>query len=129
MKILIIDDNEFDREIVCRYLSKAFSDIQITECDQANSGLQALANENFDCLLLDYRLPDLNGLEVLKKLQTENLATQCAKVLLTGDSADPVVKEALNLGAGLILSKDDYSVANLKNAIELAIEKLNGAPE
>ncbi|WP_163833868.1 response regulator [Spartinivicinus ruber] len=85
-KILIIDDDQVDRIRVKRYLSQSelSQNIQISEVTTADEGLQLYADEGgFDVVLLDYMLPDHDGIYVLQKLLWEQdpLATVIA---LTG---------------------------------------------
>ncbi len=58
LKILMIDDNEDDRDSFCRVLSRQ-SDItyEITQSDDGAEGIELATKGNFDCVLLDYSLP------------------------------------------------------------------------
>ena len=69
--VLIIDDNPDDRFIIKRSIDKADKTCSVTEAKTATEGLNILnGDKQFDCLFLDYRLPDMDGLDVLEKYMT-----------------------------------------------------------
>ena len=71
LRLLLIDDDELDRRIVVRALKQHHADrYEIIECATASEGLVQIAKQQFDAILLDYRLPDKNGLEVLRSLRS-----------------------------------------------------------
>ena len=82
MRLLLIDDDELDRLAVIRALKNLkFPPHEICECANAADGLRMSACENFDVILLDYRLPDMDGLAVLRQLRSGNFA-EVAVVML-----------------------------------------------
>ena len=68
-RVLIIEDERLDREIYMRYLqhSPTFQ-FDFAEADSAVAGIEASRTWAPDCILLDFNLPDMDGLEVLPKL-------------------------------------------------------------
>ena len=70
LKILLIDDDPGDAELLRRLLNKISEfQVEFTHCLDAESGQQALAAQKTDCLLLDYRLGEHDGLEVLASIR------------------------------------------------------------
>jgi PAS domain S-box-containing protein len=124
-KILIIDDNPDDRAACRRRLQRVSSaKYLIEEADSGTTGLAACQTVQPDCLLLDYRLPDLNGLQVLTRL-TEQMGEEApAVIMLTGSGQETVAVEAMKCGAQDYLRKGTLTTDNLGRAIANAIEKV-----
>ncbi len=96
VKILIIEDSEFERGAIKNILNKNdYNDI--VEAESAEKGLELYKSENPGIILLDLRLPGMDGLECLKKLKEINSGAKVIVVTIVGrkDSID----EAVRLGA------------------------------
>ncbi len=96
-RILIIEDDEALASMVVEYLGGM--GFQVTARHSAAEGLKLLAHGGFEALILDIMLPDMDGLEVCRRLRTES---QIPILMLTarGDETDRIV--------GLELGADDY---------------------
>jgi len=96
-RILMIEDDARLSEMVGDYLGK--SGFRVTVSGTAAEGVARLANESFDALVLDLMLPDMDGLEVCRKVRA---GSDLPILMLTarGDATDRVV--------GLELGADDY---------------------
>ena len=99
--ILIIDDDETIRYFLPRDLEA--EGFQVTTADTGMAGLRALERETVDLVLLDIRLPDLTGIEVLKKIR-EQWPDQIV-VMLTGEPDHETAVSAMRLGARDYLTK------------------------
>src|SRR4029077_14210805 len=89
-KILVVDDDPVDREIYKRCLQQSqVWRFEFAEADCAAAGIQMLESWLPDCTLLDFNLPDMDGIEVLAKLHHEDGRVSCPVVMLTafGDEA------------------------------------------
>jgi DNA-binding NtrC family response regulator len=89
--ILIIDDDETIRYFLPRDLEAEGFQVQTAETGQA--GLRALEREPVDLVLLDIRMPDLTGIEVLKKIR-EQWPDQIV-VMLTGEPDHETAVQAM----------------------------------
>ena len=69
-RILIVDDDVVDREMVIRHLGKSEQEFQITESSSVDEGLALYDKEIFDIILLDYRMPQRDGIEMILELRT-----------------------------------------------------------
>jgi len=105
--VLIVDDDTVDR-IACRraLASAAHADFVLSEAETGQEGLQLAFTETPDCILLDYKLPDLNGLEFLRQLGAKEGGVRIPVVLLTGGDSTAVAVEAMRRGARDYLGKD-----------------------
>jgi DNA-binding response OmpR family regulator len=100
-RILLIDDDPRLAEMVSEYLGRA--GFRVTIASEGSAGLDRLAREPFDALVLDLMLPDMDGLEVCRQVRASAAsAAEIPILMLTarGDAMDRVV--------GLELGADDY---------------------
>jgi diguanylate cyclase (GGDEF)-like protein len=121
IKILIVDDSSEDREVYIRHLKKIMdtSDYCIFESETGQEGIQLCKNEYPDCILLDYLLPDMDGLEFLSLLKEKGYPG--AIIMLTGQGSEQVAVEAMKNGAQDYLVKDNYTSEALNSAIVKAV--------
>jgi diguanylate cyclase (GGDEF)-like protein len=117
MKLLLIDDNELDRQAIIRTFKKSEWNIHITQASSAAEGLEKFDQDNFDAVLLDYRLPDIDGLETLRML-INNPNHHSAIIILTGANADEnMEREFIEAGAQDVLFKSEIVHKHLSRAI------------
>lgn len=122
INILIIDDSIDDRESYLRALKKV-SEIDYC-CFEASDGLKGMEIANskpIDCVLLDYSLPGMNGLEVLKNIRGQY--SYMPVILLTGQGNETVAVEAIKQGAHDYLSKSSVTPERLHHSIKSAIDQ------
>lgn len=101
-RILIVDDEEDIRDIL--KLTLAEEEYEIIEAEDGNEGLKAAQGKSPDLVILDYKMPYLDGREVCRKLKKDILLRHLPVIMLTGkgDIMDKV--EGIDAGA------DDYIV-------------------
>jgi two-component system phosphate regulon response regulator OmpR len=96
-RILLIEDDARLAEMVSEYLGE--SGFRVSVAGSGRAGLERLAREPFDALVLDLMLPDMDGLEVCRELRARS-DTPVLMLTARGDAADRIV--------GLELGADDY---------------------
>lgn len=107
IRLLIIDDDIVDRKACQRALAhNPDYQFMLFEAETGQQGLQLAHSERPDCILLDYRLPDLDGLEFLSELRGETGEIPTPVIMLTGTDNALVAVEAMKRGAGDYLVKD-----------------------
>ncbi len=121
IKILIVDDSPEDREVYTRHLKKGIEDSEfdIVESETGLEGIQLCKETNPDCILLDFSLPDIDGLEFLSLLKEKGYPG--AVIMLTGQGSETVAVEAMKGGAQDYLVKDNFSSEALHSSIMKAI--------
>ena len=114
-KILVIEDDQFIREMYCRELQKEGYDTDST--DNAEEGAKKIKQNKYDMVLVDIMLPGKNGLDMLKDFQ-ERDGTKGAKfILLTNVGQDAVVKQGLELGAKGYFIKSSHTPSEIVQEI------------
>ncbi len=114
--MLVIDDDAVDRRIVIKAFRGADFQAEILEAIDCKSGIALAISHQFDCIFIDYRLPDGNGIELLRKLREEGIRTPI--VSLTGQSDDRVAVDLMKAGASDYLSKTQISPAQLRQVFQ-----------
>src|SRR5216684_6423825 len=103
-RILIVDDNEDDVEILSRFLSG--DDIEIKGLTDSTQAEQAFVEFEPDLVLLDLHMPEPDGLEILRRIRDARSRLGFLPVLvLTGDVGSVARNNALDLGADDFLTK------------------------
>jgi two-component sensor histidine kinase len=126
MKIVMVDDSGADRRLYRLLLEEVYGPkLEFYEAASAADGLKTCLTVSPDCVLLDYKLPDLTGLEFLAKVpkQTGDVPA-FGVVMLTGLSSEQVAVEAMKSGAQDYLVKDSITPEALSLAVEKATEKV-----
>lgn len=122
-RILIIDDNADDRLMVRRYMSRLTQQqFTFSESELGKEGLQRCRDEMPDCIVLDYRLPDLNGLEFLNELRRDRIARHIPVIVLTGEGNEAVAMQATLSGAQIYLCKNRISAEILQQAVHKVMD-------
>lgn len=121
LHVLIVEDDVMYRDYTILALQRAFLNIQIKEADSVESALALLLHEKFDCVLLDYLLPDGSGTDLLKHLS--QYQRTCPVILLTGLDDDQIGLNALQDGAEDYLVKGETTPFSLKRSIRHAVER------
>ena len=122
-RLLIVDDDETDRRLYGWLLARqAPGQCEIHQAADGAAGIAALRARTFDCVLLDFSLPDLTGLEFLVEC-VMNGELPAAFVLITGHGNEAVAVDAMKLGVQDYLVKDHVNEGRLWRAIVRAVSQ------
>lgn len=120
-KVLIIDDSASDREIFQRYLERdAEYQYIVLSAEIGEEGLEIVKLHQLDVILLDYLLPDIDGLEFLSQLR--QFPNSPPVIVLTGQGNEQTATEAMKLGAVDYLVKGQITSDKLRAEVDSAIE-------
>ncbi len=118
-KVYVIDDDEAVRDSLQFLLSSV--DFEVALFESAQAFLDALATLPFGCVVSDVRMPEIDGIELLRRLKS--LGSRFPVIIMTGHGDVPLAVEAMKLGAVDFLEKpfdDDLLItmvdAGLKRA-------------
>lgn len=114
-RVLVIDDEE----VICNACQLILSEqgCKVEQRLTGTAGLMAIEQGDFDVVLLDLKLPDIDGMEILKIVKKEKPGV--GVIVMTGFSRISVAVEAMKLGATDYLGKpftDDELITAVKNA-------------
>ena len=118
-KILIIDDEESIRDGCVQVLAR--KGYQVESTGDALQGLEMALRNVHDLILLDIRMPGMDGLEILKKIKVEK-SVSAKVIIITGYGSIPLSVEAMRHGAFNFLAKP-YSASDLREAVEEAFTR------
>ncbi len=124
-RVLIVDDDRSVREMLRKVLE--YENYEPAEAEDGPAALKALAGGEFDAMLLDIRMPGMDGMEVLKKVVEEH--PQVPVIMISGHGTISTAVEATKLGAFDFFEKPldrDRILLTLRNAVSagrLAAEK------
>jgi signal transduction histidine kinase len=119
LEILLVDDDAVDRLAVRRVLQKLSLSVQLTEAADAETALQLLKTASFDCVLLDYQLPGLDGLALLQTLRRQGVENPL--IMLTGQGDEQIAVSLMKAGAADYLTKDDLTPETLQRSLQSAL--------
>jgi len=119
VKILMVDDDEVDRMAVRRALTAAGVKMDFSETDGCAGAIAALQQQEFDCVFLDYLLPDGDGLELVQQVRA--LGITVPLIVLTGQGDEQIAVQTIKAGAYDYLSKSKLSPENLFQILRNAI--------
>ncbi|WP_250656257.1 putative bifunctional diguanylate cyclase/phosphodiesterase [Alkalimarinus coralli] len=117
MNILLVDDDQVDRALVIRTLKKSDLSTRISEAVTVDQGLDMYASDSYDLVLLDYRLPQRNGIEMIVELRNEPKENSTAIVMMSSSEDEALSLECIRAGAQDFLLKSEITEARLKRAL------------
>ena len=124
LHVLIVDDSLTDCVIFRRYLTRGVQNpYVVSEVSTAAQALQHLQSNRPDCVLLDFNLPDSDGVSLVKKIVGTHGENAFGIVMLTSNHEVELAVEALRSGAHDFLPKGGTNAIVLRRAVENATEK------
>ena len=109
-RVLIVDDIFDNRAILGRRFERR--GFEVIEADSGARALELIAEQAFDVVLLDWMMPDLDGMEVLRRIRATLSPVELPVIMVTAKSQNEDVVEALTLGANDYMTKPvDFGVA------------------
>jgi signal transduction histidine kinase len=119
LKVLIVDDDEVDRMAIRRALNKAGMEISFTEAESFAEAIALLETATFDCIFLDYGLPDQTGLALVQAIRQIGITQPL--VALTGQGDEQIAVELMKAGAIDYLTKSRISPDTLAQTLRNAV--------
>jgi CheY-like chemotaxis protein/signal transduction histidine kinase len=121
-RLLVVEDNQVERDSIVELLGH--EDIEITAVETGAEALGALLERKYDCAVLDLRLPDMTGFELLERVQDEPLLRDVPIVVFTGKELSPEEELKLRSVAKSIVLKDVQSPERLLDETALFLHRV-----
>jgi PAS domain S-box-containing protein len=118
-KLLLIDDDEVDVMTFQRSLKKSDLKYSLDVCYNATEALASIEAKTFDCIFLDYLLPGIDGLQLLRKLRDMSINTPVAVMTSQGD--EKIAVEMIKNGAFDYFTKNDINPDKISKVVLSAI--------
>lgn len=116
IKLLLVDDEEAYVNVLANRMAKR--SIEVTKALSGTEGIQALRKEDFDAAVLDLKMEDMDGIEVLKVFK--KMVPNMPVIMLTGHGSEQAAREGIVLGASDYLTKPcdlEELIEKIKKAI------------
>jgi|GEM_PF-3882320 len=124
INILMIDDSTSCRIVYRNFLTNSReNNYHISEANSPQEALEFCKSNQPDCVLVDYQMPDIDGISLMQRLQKNASLAYVSYIMITGFGDESVAVKALKCGAHDYLIKDTISALTLEKAIINAIEK------
>lgn len=116
LRVLVVDDDRVDRLALVRALQQTGFDITAGEAGGVIAAIDLLAAEHFDCVLLDYNLPDGDGLTFLRGLRGAGISVTV--IMITGQEDVTVTAELMTAGAADYIAKALFTPELLSSTLQ-----------
>lgn len=129
IRVLCVDDEADLASLVAKYLTQTEDDITAETATSGAEALEKIAEESYDCLICDYQMPEMNGIEVLEAVRDE--FGDLPFIIFTGKGSEDIASEAVRSGVSDYIPKstgtDQYELlANrVRNVVEHQRAKQN----
>jgi PleD family two-component response regulator len=121
--ILIIDDCPEDRETYLRLLTPRQDGALVFAAEDAEDALTMLESHDIDCILIDYNLPDADGIDLVSAIRHCFSKKEVGIIVISGIGNEQVVTEAFKAGADDYLPKSSITRAKIRRTVDEALLK------
>jgi HAMP domain-containing protein/CheY-like chemotaxis protein/signal transduction histidine kinase len=121
-QLLVVDDDPAERSGIIELLSH--QDVEITSVGTGNEAWQLMHDRSFDCAVLDLRLPDISGFDLLSKIESEPALRELPIVVFTGKELTPDEEIQLHKIAKSIIIKGVQSPERLLDETALFLHRI-----
>jgi CheY-like chemotaxis protein/signal transduction histidine kinase/HAMP domain-containing protein len=124
-KRLLVVEDEPAQQLSIRALLD-YNDIDVDVVSTGHDALAAVKNQNYDCVVLDLRLPDMTGFELLEQLSDSDTGNELPVVVFTGKDLSPEEDARLHMLARSVIVKDVESPERLLDETALFLHRVVG---
>lgn len=120
LSVLVVDDDDVDREKIMRLLHKTTYDLSIAECSTTAGALKLMGEKTFNCAILDYQLKDGLGSELIAAIQ-QHQETPTPIIMISGNTDERIVADVMRDGVFDYLPKRNLQSAQLEQALDASL--------
>lgn len=121
--LLLVDDDAVDRATFRRLVGESRLTANIAEAASGNEAIARLAEGHFDCVVVDYRLGDTTGTDLVRLIKQKSDAP-VAMIMVSGMGNERIVVEAMREGAHDYLMKDRLTAQDIADAVEESLRRV-----
>jgi HAMP domain-containing protein/signal transduction histidine kinase/CheY-like chemotaxis protein len=121
-RLLIVEDNDIERQSIVELL--AHDDVEISAVGTGSEALKVLSDESFECCVVDLRLPDMTGFELLERIQADASLSDLPVVVFTGKELTQDEEDRLKVMAKSVVLKDVQSPERLFDETALFLHRV-----
>lgn len=129
IRVLHVDDESNFLDLTAEFLHRQAEEFEIETTTDAGSALDKLAENGFDCIVSDFDMPEMDGIDLLETVRDEH--PDFPFILFTGKGSEEIASQAISAGVDDYLQKqagtDQYAL--LANRIKNAVEKYRSSRE
>lgn len=111
-RLLVVDDMEINRKLMSEQFAR--HGYVVTEAESGTQALQKIEEEAPDLVLLDIRMPEMDGIEALQRIRKTHSALALPVIMVTAEDLDEIIVEALQFGA------NDYLIKPMNVSVAIA---------
>ena len=120
LRLLLIDDNPHDRDLLTRALGQHFDSLTIICVRDAQEFERAIAREQFDAVIVDYQLKWTSGIDALRSIKSSR--PECPVLMFTASGNAEIAVEAMKQGLDDYVTKTPKHYARLPYAVEACLD-------
>jgi HAMP domain-containing protein/CheY-like chemotaxis protein/signal transduction histidine kinase len=126
-RLLVVEDDEVSQLAITRLLAQG--DVEVHSVATAEEALEVLADGDFDCVIVDLRLPGMNGSELVERIKDDPELKRLPVIIYTGKELSAEEDKSLGKLADSIIVKNERSAERLLDEATLYLKRHPGADE
>lgn len=119
--VLVVDDDDVDREKIIRLLGKSELPLDVVESSSAKNAFDMLSQNKFNCAIIDYHLPDCIGSDLIVAI-TNHKPAPTPIIMISGNSDERVVANVMRDGVFDYLPKRNLEMTQLKRTLKASFD-------
>jgi two-component system, chemotaxis family, chemotaxis protein CheY len=115
--VLIVDDSSSMRAVIKKTIKvSGFNVGQFLTAEDGRDAMKVLSAEWVDLVLTDINMPNMNGIELIKKMKEDDILKAIPVVIVTTEGSEKVKKQSMDLGASALIKKP-FRPEDIRNAL------------
>jgi HAMP domain-containing protein/CheY-like chemotaxis protein/signal transduction histidine kinase len=124
-RLLVVEDDKAQRDSVVELIGSG-EDVDVTAVDSSEAALEALELQHYDCMVVDLKLPEMGGFDLLEKIKAEERFSAIPVIVYTGKELTRREETKLRKFADTIVVKDASSPERLLDETSLFLHRIEG---
>jgi CheY-like chemotaxis protein len=124
--LLVVEDDDDQRRAVVELIGGGGDDVEVTAVASSEQALAALGERRFDCMVVDLKLPDMGGFDLLERLKEDPRHSQTPVIVYTGKELTRREETKLKRFSEAIVVKDASSPERLLDETSLFLHRVEG---